>query len=161
MIQTRPKELWELSVERCCRVLCISRAAYYKPAREFSERELELVSQTLALRVIFPNCGYRTVAANLGLSFKSARSLMRRHGLQGRRARPKDRARIVRIPSDANLMRLAELTLPSRTFAAERDSNPTALRSGLCREHSGRLHPANRWMGNLEKQRHRSCERSP
>lgn len=128
MIQTRPKELLELSVERCCRVLCISRAAYYKPARKFSERELDLVRQTLALKVIFPTCGYRTVAANLGLSFKSARSLMRRHGLQAGRSRPKDRSRVVRIPSDANLMLQAELTLPSRTFAA--DVTHIRLRSG-------------------------------
>ena len=129
MIRCRPKALWVLSVERCCRTLGISRAAFYKQPARAGKDELALAERVRQVHEVFPSYGYRRVSLEIGLSPKSTRTLMRRHGLQGRsRRKSRSCTRPVRIPQAANLMPDLDLSEPCKVFAG--DVTQIALRFG-------------------------------
>lgn len=120
VIRTRSVTLEGLCIERCCQALGVSRAAYYKRAKLPSEEELVLVERVRKVHEVFPSYGYRRMSPDIGLSEKSTRTLMRRHGLQARlRRRRRGCTHPVRIPKAANLMTGLDLSKPSRVFACD------------------------------------------
>ena len=107
MIRSRPVKLKDLCLERCCHALGVSRAAFYKRPKAPSEKELALAEQVRKVHEVFPSYGYRRMSLDIGLSEKSTRTLMRKHGIQARlRRRKAGCTRPMRIPRAANLSRV-------------------------------------------------------
>lgn len=118
MIRTRGSEFAELSVERCCRALGVPRSLVYRHPKQGSDPGF--VESATDLLVRFPCYGYRRVAAALGRSPKSVRTLMRRHGLSKQRRPARKRTTFASfVPPGANLLPGLTLLGPGRVFASD------------------------------------------
>lgn len=116
MIRTRGVELSALSVERCCRAAGVMRAQYYRPEPAAPSGELAVRAESILVR--FPRYGYRRMATCLGMTVKSTRTLMRRHGLQAA-GRRKVRTTHPVLVHGENLLGAAELSAPGQALIAD------------------------------------------
>lgn len=118
MIRERGGEFAELSVERCCRASAVPRSLVYRALRRDSGGEL--LEAVLCKLERFPCYGYRRIAAALGLSLKTARTFMRRHGLaRKRRVRSRPSSSSAFVPADANFLPFVAVRGPGRVFASD------------------------------------------
>lgn len=76
-----------LPVQDCCRLLGVSRASVYRPARETRSEDDALVD----LAGAYPRYGYRRLAVLAGISKKAMRGRMSKLGLMVARKRPRMR----------------------------------------------------------------------
>ncbi|HEY3781546.1 MAG TPA: IS3 family transposase [Fimbriimonadaceae bacterium] len=118
MIRERGDEFKELSLERCARACGVQRSSLYR--RGLPDKDVALVRKIRKLHERFPCYGYRRVAAELGLSPKLVRGVMKRNELYARRRRSKHHAKpAAEVPPNANLLPYLHVAGPGRVFAAD------------------------------------------
>jgi hypothetical protein len=126
VIATRSGELLRLSVERCCRVLKVPRAVYYRYLKRCPKQVDEaLLVRVRELQAEFVGYGYRRVAAQLAkegwnYSEKQIRRILKAEGLMRRRPRIGKRTTYAKRMKDAqNLVRGANSFAPHELWCCD------------------------------------------
>lgn len=126
MIRDRRQELRDLSVERCCQILSLSRSEYYARPVQVEAKADELLEAVRDAADVRPAYGYRRIGAalrkrgNRRATDKRVRRRMKQLGLNRRRRRRKARTTVPgKGPASPNLTEGLNLTDPRRLVVTD------------------------------------------